>query len=227
MEASFIIDSRYPLTDSILVSYVESRLPGQPPVEMYSTSDSRVTELMTGEMSPLRIISANETSPVESPDSYKDIVRIRKCLIRPVPLCTGRTSLGTEDPVSMNCPLIDLRSTSDLTASHIAGTSCHSSIRCGTSPSKAKRMLNLTSSLLGCPYSSISPNINAELELFNPIHVLPHHLGPSTHTAPKARNDASSCVSAILVLYPFGFRVTIGDIFKCLNTFLRFRIFQP
>ena len=95
-----------------------------------STKLSMVVPSSTIPMSLPSIIDLKDIVPEESPDSIRDIVRMRRRLIRPVPLCTGAESFlrGAEELVRMKSPLDALESTSDLTASHILGTSCHSSI---------------------------------------------------------------------------------------------------
>ena len=93
-------------------------------------------------------ISLRDTVPEESPDSNSDIVRMRTVVIRPIPLWNGvapgvstgsplTTSGGVDDPHRMNWPLAVVPSQALRTPSHIAGTVCHSSIRCGLSPSIA------------------------------------------------------------------------------------------
>ena len=70
-----------------------------------------------------------ETAPDDSPDSYRDIVRISIKDILPVPVCIIPLFAGVDDPVRMNRPFSGDLSTSFQTASHMDGTSCHSSIK--------------------------------------------------------------------------------------------------
>ncbi|CDC41595.1 unknown [Firmicutes bacterium CAG:449] len=74
--------------------------------------------------------------PLESPDSYNDIVFILMLFILPVPLCKTPLFTGVDEPVKIICPLLPFLSTKALVASHKAGTSCHSSIKRGVSPFK-------------------------------------------------------------------------------------------
>jgi len=72
--------------------------------------------------------------PVELPDSWRLIVLMRIVPMRPAPLCIISAESTAEEPVRMNSPEAFSRSTSRLTASHMPGTNCHSSMRQGFSP---------------------------------------------------------------------------------------------
>lgn len=79
---------------------------------------------------------ASETAPVDSRDSKSDMGRICIRDIRPTPECFG-LFLGVAEPVRMNRPLPFPWSTAKRTASHSCGAICHSSMRCGSAPSKS------------------------------------------------------------------------------------------
>ena len=95
---------------------------------------------------------SNDTSPVESPDSYKLIVL--KCIFPylPAPLCAIPFLLGVEDPVKIYCPFSPVLSTSILISSHKFVASCHSSISLGFSPSNTiDGEIFASSTLFDCP----------------------------------------------------------------------------
>lgn len=176
-----------------------------------STSLSKEVPSFTVPISSPFIIDFKEMDPVESPDSIRDIVRMRRRLMRPVPLCTGAESFlkGVEEPVRMKSPLDALASTSDLTASHILGTSCHSSIMWGGSPSRAIRISDSAKLLLLMPYSLIPPIMKALFDASEATHVFPQYLGPTINTAPNALRDSETSFSTNLCLYPSGVRVIL------------------
>ena len=157
--------------------------PGQPP--RTTSSASRSTDgvgTMTTPMSFPSQTSLTDTAHAESPLSCKDIGCMAREAMRPVPECMTPFRCGVADPVRINRPLLSCSSDLYLTASHIAGTSCHSSMRCGDAPSNAlltsKRASSLFEKLLVG-----SASINALLECIVLVHVFPHHFGPSTTTA--------------------------------------------
>lgn len=78
--------------------------------------------------------SFREIDPFESLDSQRLIGLIKSLDILPIPVCATILSLGTADPVRMNCPVLFLLSTSKRTASHKTGAICHSSISLGVFP---------------------------------------------------------------------------------------------
>ncbi len=118
--------------------------------------------------------------------------------MRPVPVwLIFLGSGGTAEPVRMNCPNSSLWSTSNRTASHSCGASCHSSMRRGVAPLSnsrgaisARRMF--CALVLGsCRYIALSASLSH-------VVVLPHHLAPSTRTAPFALTRFLSNGSYIL-----------------------------
>ena len=121
--------------------------------------------------------------PVESSDSYNDIVFILILTILPLPLCIIPFFFGVDEPVNINCPFSWRLSTSALVASQIGGTSCHSSINLGVSPCKIKDGFNSAIFLL-LKLLAGSPTRNSLFEWNADAHVLPHHFGPSTQIAP-------------------------------------------
>ena len=143
--------------------------------------------------------SDRETLPSESPDSRSVMVRILIRPMRPVPLCTYSFLRGIDDPVSRNLPFPAPRSTSDRTASQMAGTSCHSSINLGSSPMRMPRGSDAAMSLPGTGPTA-SATLNSLREWFSAVQVLPHQRGPSMETAPKDSSIASTSASMSLGL---------------------------
>ena len=136
--SSSITALRYSKGSKAACSIGNPKLPGQPPRIISSISFFRSTSpVNAGVNSPWHSFS-KETFPQESPDSYRDIGRIRSLAIRPAPLCRMPLWLGVAEPVRMNCPFSATWSTLYRTASQMEGTSCHSSIRRGVSPSSTK-----------------------------------------------------------------------------------------
>ena len=185
LAASSIIRSTYPRTARADASMGLSINCGQPPRTVNSISFLR-------EISPVIVVSNSSSNipfreifPEESPDSYNDIVRNLRTPILPAPLCLMPLIFGVDEPVSMNCPLPSESSTMLFVASHISGMSCHSSIRCGLSPSKMI-LISTSANLLFMKLFLGSASMNALLELFKENHVFPQPLGPSTQTAPNA-----------------------------------------
>ena len=139
------------------------------------------------------------TSPFDSPDSNRDIGRIRSFANRPTPECImSEVCGGTLLPVRMNCPILSEWSTSNLTASQIAGATCHSSSKRGRSP--LSRRLILTSATRATSGSAIYNTLEA---CCSAVVVFPHHFAPSIKTAPFRLRRAFSISSTILLLYFF------------------------
>lgn len=67
------------------------------------------------------------------------MVRRRRRLMRPAPVCRVTSSGGTADPVRMKCPLPARSSMVWRTWFQIAGSTCHSSIKRGVFPSRTRR----------------------------------------------------------------------------------------
>ena len=142
-----------------------------------------------------------ETSPVESPDSNRLIVRIFNLLILPAPEWeTLERSGGVEEPVKTNCENVWRLSTSKRTASHSFGATCHSSTRRGVAPaSRACGSISESSKLRvlvfgSCMKSALAHSCDA-------VVVLPHHFGPSTRVAPFACSFSASKESYIRLKY--------------------------
>ena len=159
--------------------------PGQPPRITYpirSSSEGSRT-VCTPTSWPLQT-SNKETAHADAPLSCRDMGCMARRAILPVPECSTPFCFGVVEPVRMYRPLSVLSSTEYRTASQMAGTSCHSSIRCGASPSNAR----LTSSVANFRFAKFPagcPTRNSLLECIVQVHVFPHHLGPSTQTAPN------------------------------------------
>lgn len=138
--------------------------------------------------------------PVESPDSYNDIVRKVRRANLPVPVCISLFELtGVEDPVNRNCPGLFRLSISCLAESHSCGAICHSSIRRGVFPSKRTdgETEDKNRFVFKLFWSAIESVL---LESCVHIVVLPLHLGPSTNTPPIYLSFCFSMFSIILVL---------------------------
>ena len=102
--SSSITAFRYSAGSKIACSSGSPRLPGQPPRRISSISFFRSTSpVMAGVSSPQHSFS-KETLPLESPDSYNDMGRIRSLAMRPAPLCRMPLWLGVAEPVRINCP---------------------------------------------------------------------------------------------------------------------------
>ena len=85
--SSSIIASIYCIGRSAACSIGAFKLPGHPPLMIYSIRSVRLTSpVMTGAIRLLHK-SSKETLPVELPDSYNDMGRIFIRAIRPAPLC--------------------------------------------------------------------------------------------------------------------------------------------
>ena len=126
--------SMYERGASALRAGATSMLPGHPPRMIRSTraesETSPVGAMETGRSNRLEKL----TTALESPDSESVMGNMRMVEMRPVPVCMTPFCGGVEDPLSRYRPLEPPRSTSKRTASQIPGTSCHSSMRCGASP---------------------------------------------------------------------------------------------
>ena len=121
--------------------------------------------------------------------------------MRPVPVCSISSSFtGTAEPVSINCPNSERSSTSERTLSHNEGIVCHSSIRRGVSPLSSNAGFISASCLLERS-TPVSPNLSTLFALRIAVVVFPHHLAPSTNTAPLPFNLRSNRASTILALY--------------------------
>lgn len=111
---------------------------------------------------------------------------------RPAPECLGFLFLGVEEPVKMYCATSPVRSTSYRTASQISGMSCHSSIRRGRGPFRA-RFGSL--SIRGIDLSFGSWSSMKDFANSFAVRVFPHHLQPTTLTAPKLSSFSRSSLS--------------------------------
>ena len=89
-----------------------------------------------------------------------------------------------------------------LTASQIAGTSCHSSIVLGNSPSKTK-FTSISARCFSLKLSTVLFRNDALFEWLSAVHVFPHHFGPSMLIAPKIFRYSSIFLSINLSLYSF------------------------
>lgn len=109
---------------------------------------------------------------------------------------------GTDDPVSINKPSSPRWSTSNLIASQICGITCHSSINLGTSP--LSNILTFKSAISKLLFLVLGSAIyNTLFASCSAVVVFPHHLGPSTNTAPTSSSLYFNNLSAILFLYSF------------------------
>lgn len=109
---------------------------GKPPLITNSAKILKSTFPIVLSISFPSHIFFNETKPLESPDSYKDIGL--KCIFPylPAPLCEISSLLDVNEPVNIYCPFNPVASTSYLISPQRLGASCHSSISLGFSPSK-------------------------------------------------------------------------------------------
>ncbi len=169
--ASAVSRLRWPIADSFGSPSVPND-PGHPPLTARSMRRSR-------DAGPHSFIpdhpsnsEARDTEPSESPDSYRLIVRIFTAPMRPAPLWTYSSRLGAMELVRMRRPFLRNVSTSVRTMSHIAGTSCHSSIRRGSPPFNTMRGSAETRSRL-----EIAPGESATLislsAWLSAVHVFP------------------------------------------------------
>ncbi|WP_235443344.1 hypothetical protein [Mycoplasma sp. HU2014] len=99
-------------------------------------------------------------------------------------------------------------------ASHKAGASCHSSIILGYSPSRTNSGLKLASFLLAKFLYGL-PTKNSLFELCLEVHVLPHHLGPSTQIAPAI--DKYRWITSRFI-------IIVSHIYLLFDIFTKFRI---
>ena len=193
--------------------------PGRPPRHTSSATrpspEGRVPEDPTASVAPVASSSGasaahsspsssppSETAPVESPDSNRDIGRIRNLATRPAPLWSVRTRAGSTEPVRMNWPLLALSSHAWRIAFHRPPARCHSSSRRGVGP--ARNDAGSISSRSRAVSSSSKRTSLVANRL--PVHVLPHARGPSTTTAGAVRSMRSSCASTTRGRYPDGVR---------------------
>ena len=102
--SSSMTASRYWAGSSAACSKVRPRLPGQPPRIISSINFFKSTSpVMAGVSFPWHSCS-RDTLPLESPDSHRDMGRIRSRAIRPAPLWRIPLWFGVAEPVRMNCP---------------------------------------------------------------------------------------------------------------------------
>ena len=140
--------------------------------------------------------ASRETVPSLAPLSQRLMGRIRNLAILPAPEWWTPLRGGVADPVRMKRPCPCFLSTCDRVASQMAGTICHSSIRRGSGPSNAYWM-SISTRLRVAKLSAESP-IGQMLAAWRmDVQVLPHHIGPSTHTAPKPERCSARSLSAI------------------------------
>ena len=100
----------------------------------------------------------------------------------------------------ISCPLrFALSSTCRRAASQISGTSCHSSIKCGSFPINTN-----AGSVRAAAKVAASSKRSALFARQSAVHVLPHHFGPTISTAPNACNNLSSLPSTTRGRYPTG-----------------------
>ena len=143
---------------------------------------------------------ASDTSAVESSDSESVMGAMWMRPILPAPLwrasashCFSPSASGVDEPVRMNTPRMPrFASTAWRTAFHMPGALCHSSITCGRFPS-SMRVGSARANEVLLPSSTY-----VTLEAWaSELHVLPHHLGPATSTAPKTLRYLSIWASAM------------------------------
>lgn len=128
-----------------------------------------------------------------------------------MPLCKIPFSWGVDEPVNIICPFSDLESTNPLVASQSEGTSCHSSINLGVSPSSTLYgSISANKRLEKLPVGS--PTKYSLFEWNEEVHVLPHHFGPSIQIAPKIFRYLSIKESAILFLYLVSFAILVVNV---------------
>ncbi len=173
--------------------------PGHPPRHIRNASWSISIRLSPSISSGLLNRAAKLTSPFDSPDSNRDIGRIRSFANLPTPECMmSEVCGGTLLPVSINCPMLPAWSTSNLTASQMVGAVCHSSSNLGRSPLSRRLML-----ILAILMTSGSAIYNTLAACCSAVVVFPHHFAPSISTAPFRCKRACSISSTILRLYFF------------------------
>lgn len=103
---------------------------GQPPQQMASAKDAKEVSHADGANEPLNS-SDNDTAPVDSPRSHSVMVLMSTRAMRPAPLCVTASLAGVDEPVRMNRPRSPAVSIARRAASHVEGTSCHSSMTWG------------------------------------------------------------------------------------------------
>ena len=140
-----------------------------------------------------------ETWPFDSPDSYKLIGYILKVEILSVPVCLDFTFLEVE-LVKMNCPGLDEKLQRLLTASHMFGVSCHSSINLGFSPLSKELGFMFAAKIIFYLFDFSCSKI-ALLALQSAVVVLPQNFGPTIFIDGKIPNFLSNVLSAILEKY--------------------------
>ena len=137
----------------------------------------------------------SETVPVDRPSSRRVIGRIRSHENRPAPVCRVASSAGTAEPVRMNGP--SCASTALRTWFQIAGTSCHSSMRRGLSPSRTS-----DGSIVAAVRASWSTSRRTLLfARWLAVSVLPTPLAPSISTATCPCSASSSSASTTRGMY--------------------------
>ena len=135
-------DSTYSLASiNAALSLLLSEALGQPPRHTRKAILRMSRLLVPSTFPPFENKLPRLTSPVESPDSHSDIVRIFIQPKRPVPVWNiSDVEAGTAEPVSINCPSSPRWSTSKRMASHNLGAICHSSMSRGVSPFSKRLM---------------------------------------------------------------------------------------
>ena len=168
---------------------------GQPPLVEISAISLRVCSVFPYSSGRPLNNPPRDTFPLDSLDSNMLIVLIVMNPNLPDPVWIRPSLVGTDDPVSMNCPGMPLSSTSYLTASHSGGCSCHSSNSIGGSP----LIIDLGSILAVLKMSgSRGSDRNVWLlEKCSPVAVLPQAFGPSIDIAPIIDNLDSIAPSTI------------------------------
>ena len=197
--SSWIKDLTYSLANLYLASLFTSIDAGHPPLTIILAKSSK-DSFDTPDISLPSKISLNDTSPVDSPDSYKLIGRINTLDILPVPVCIVSPSLGLAEPVRIYCPFSPLWSTSVLIESHTTGYICHSSNILGFSPFKN----NDGWVFFILSYSCFLSGFWNSMILFAwciPVVDFPHHLQPSISTAPIISISSSISLSTTLGKY--------------------------
>ena len=192
-------DCTYCVAVSAAASSESPKLAGQPPRQHQRTTSTSPVSLRAGvRPSPLSK-AAKETQASPSPDSHSAMGRIERRAILPVPECRTRSRLSLSkevEPVSKSVPrLLPELSTKRRAASQTSGTSCHSSTRCGSSPTRAS-----AGSISAASRSDGSSSLVMLFARVIAVHVLPHHLGPLISTQPNAAIRASSLPSMSLGL---------------------------
>ena len=167
------------------------RFAGQPPRQHHRATSRSPDSFLAGTTASPLSKDESDTIASPSPDSHNAMGRIDKRAILPVPewrtFCRSSFFKAVE-PVKRRIPrLLPDSSTKRRAASQTSGTSCHSSTRCGGSPSNAS--VGSSSAASRCAGSS-SLVMLALRDIA--VHVFPHHLGPLTSTQPNAPINASS-----------------------------------